>query len=135
MSKYPTIIPEFQVSNFKQSLNFYTQLAKFKILYQRLEDNFAMLEINGGQLMIEQAIPPNRSWHASSIQKPYGEGMHLQIQVDNVEYHYQNFIKVNYPIFYSVEEKWYRVNASQIGHKQFLVQDPDGYLLRFFQVL
>jgi hypothetical protein len=34
-----------------------------------------------------------------------------------------------------VEEKWYRVNDQETGNKQFLVQDPDGYLLRFFEDL
>ena len=34
-----------------------------------------------------------------------------------------------------MEEKWYRKNDKEVGHKQFLVQDPDGYLLRFFQDL
>lgn len=34
-----------------------------------------------------------------------------------------------------MEEKWYRATDKELGNKQFLVQDPDGYLLRFFQDL
>jgi hypothetical protein len=34
-----------------------------------------------------------------------------------------------------MEEKWYRANDTQLGNRQFIVQDPDGYLLRFFQDL
>ena len=34
-----------------------------------------------------------------------------------------------------MEEKWYRKNDTEVGNKQFLVQDPDGYILRFFQNL
>jgi hypothetical protein len=30
-----------------------------------------------------------------------------------------------------IEENWYKVNNKKIGNKEFLVQDPDGYLLRF----
>ena len=33
------------------------------------------------------------------------------------------------------EEKWYRKDSIEVGNKQFLVQDPDGYLLRFTQDL
>ena len=34
-----------------------------------------------------------------------------------------------------MEERWYRVGAEARGNRQFWVQDPDGYLLRFFQDL
>jgi predicted lactoylglutathione lyase len=30
-----------------------------------------------------------------------------------------------------IEENWYEVNGKKYGNKEFLVQDPDGYLLRF----
>jgi hypothetical protein len=33
------------------------------------------------------------------------------------------------------EEKWYRTGARETGVRQFLVQDPDGYLLRLQQRL
>lgn len=33
-------------------------------------------------------------------------------------------------IFFGPEERWYRVNSSEVGVRQFLVQDPDGYLVR-----
>jgi hypothetical protein len=29
------------------------------------------------------------------------------------------------------EQKWYRTGAVETGVHQFLVQDPDGYLIRF----
>ncbi len=28
------------------------------------------------------------------------------------------------------EEKWYRADKIEVGQRQFLVMDPDGYLLR-----
>jgi hypothetical protein len=34
-----------------------------------------------------------------------------------------------------MEEKWYRMNDSKVGNRQFIVLDPDGYLLRFVQDL
>lgn len=33
------------------------------------------------------------------------------------------------------EERWYERDADAIGVRQFAVQDPDGYLLRFSQTL
>jgi hypothetical protein len=34
-----------------------------------------------------------------------------------------------------IEEKWYRKDNHGVGSRQFLVQDPDGYLLRFSENL
>ncbi len=34
-----------------------------------------------------------------------------------------------------MEERWYRVNDHETGNRQFVVADPDGYLLRFFEDL
>lgn len=34
-----------------------------------------------------------------------------------------------------MEEVWYRAGTSETGVRQFLVQDPDGYLVRFSQGL
>ena len=41
----------------------------------------------------------------------------------------------DYPIFFEMEEKWYRSGSNDVCNRQFLVQNPDGYLLRFFQDL
>lgn len=38
-------------------------------------------------------------------------------------------------LYQGSEENWYRKDTIEVGHKEFLVQDPDGYLLRFVQVL
>lgn len=34
-------------------------------------------------------------------------------------------------LFMQPETKWYGVGTEQAGVDQFLVQDPDGYLVRF----
>jgi hypothetical protein len=34
-------------------------------------------------------------------------------------------------LFMALEEKWYRTGDVETGVHQFLVQDPDGYLVRF----
>jgi catechol 2,3-dioxygenase-like lactoylglutathione lyase family enzyme len=133
MTQKSTIIPEIKVIDFKKSLDFYTRLAGFHILYERLENDFAMLEINGGQLMIEGLSEKSRSWLSGQLEKPFGRGMHLQIEVQNVQILFQTFEKAHYPIFLEMEEKWYRIGDKETCNKQFLVQDPDGYLLRFFE--
>lgn len=131
----PTLTPELKVLDFQKSLDFYTKLAGFKILYDRPEDGFAMLEINGANLMIEELSDKSRTWKVGKLERPFGRGMHFQIEIPDVQSLYENFKKANYPIFFEMEEKWYRKNDTELGNKQFLVQDPDGYLLRFCQDL
>ena len=43
-------------------------------------------------------------------------------------------LKVNTDTF-EIEENWYRQDDKLLGNKEFLVQDPDGYLIRFSQDL
>ena len=38
-------------------------------------------------------------------------------------------------IFLPIETKWYRANNLEIGLRQFIVLDPDGYMLRFAESL
>jgi catechol 2,3-dioxygenase-like lactoylglutathione lyase family enzyme len=135
MTDKTILTPELKVTDFKASLDFYTRLVGFKVLYDRPEEDFAMLGINGARIMIEGLTEKSRTWKVGALEKPFGRGMHFQIEVPNVQSLYQNLKNANWPIFFEMEEKWYRANDKELGNKQFLVQDPDGYLLRFFQDL
>jgi catechol 2,3-dioxygenase-like lactoylglutathione lyase family enzyme len=135
MLQKSTITPELKVENLKKSLEFYTQLAGFEILYDRPENKFAMLNINGSRLMLEELTDDSRMHRVGKLEKPFGRGMHFQVEVKNVQDLYDNFKKFEYPIFLEMEEKWYRVKNKETGHKQFRVQDPDGYQLRFCENL
>ena len=44
---------------------------------------------------------------------------------------YDSLKSANYKIAFEIEENWYRQDEKLLGNKEFLVQDPDGYLLRF----
>ncbi|WP_240522510.1 hypothetical protein [Bacillus cereus] len=43
--------------------------------------------------------------------------------------------KNEYPIKFNIQENWYRADTKLKGQKEFLIMDPDGYLLRFVQKL
>ncbi len=129
------LIPELKVKDFKKSLDFYIKLAGFKISYDRLEEEFAMLDKDGASIMIEAIDSVSRRWSVGTLEYPFGRGIHFQIEVSDVVSLCENFKNNNYPIFFEMEEKWYRKDKTEVGNKQFLVQDPDGYLLRFFQDL
>ena len=39
--------------------------------------------------------------------------------------------RIDTALFMQPETKWYDVGVAEAGVQQFLVQDPDGYLIRF----
>jgi len=62
---------------------------------------------------------------------PYGRGVNFQVRVRTIEPILAALAAANWPLFLAPEEKWYRTRAIETGVRQFLVQDPDGYLIRF----
>ena len=59
----------------------------------------------------------------------------FQVAVDDVVPILAGLNAAGWPFFLKLEEVWYRAGTSETGVRQFLVQDPDGYLVRFSQSL
>ena len=129
--KFARLVPELIVSDIGSSVEFYTRLLGFDVMFDRPEERFAYLDRQGAQLMLEQ--PTNRSFLLGDLQFPYGRGMNLQIDVDDLDVLYDSVVKAGGRVALPLEEKWYRVGDDSFGQRQFVVADPDGYLLRFCQ--
>ena len=125
-------LPEFSVTNLEKSLKFYTT-AGFKIEYDRPENRFAFLSLGKIQIMLQE-LRENEKWELAPLNYPFGNGINFQLDVKNVDKIY-NALKANYPISFEMEENWYRQDNKLLGSKEFLIQDPDGYLLRFSEDL
>ena len=82
-----------------------------------------------------QEIQKNDKWELAPLYYPFGNGINFQLDVSDVMTIYNNFKENNYKITFDLEENWYRQDNKLLGNKEFLIQDPDGYLLRFFQDL
>jgi len=130
----PGLVPELCCSDFERSLFFYTQELGFQIAYQRPEDKFAYLEREGSRIMLEQ-LDIGRKWITGELMHPFGRGINFQMQVSDAEKLYTSLQKAGYNFFLALEDKWYRKNSTYVGNRQFIIQDPDGYLLRFAQDL
>lgn len=123
------IIPELSVTNLENSLKFY-KTAGFKLEYDRPENKFAFISLGEIQFMLQQ-ISDNDKWNISPLSYPFGNGINFQLEVYNLDEIYNNFKNANYKITFDIEENWYRQDDKLLGNKEFLIQDPDGYLLRF----
>lgn len=131
----PALIPELKVTDFTASRRFYTAVAGFSVAYERPEESFAMLAQGDAWLMIEALDGAGRTMPVGALEHPLGRGLHLQIQVADIDALRAGFSAAQWPVFAEMEERWYRIGAEARGNRQFWVQDPDGYLLRFFQDL
>ena len=133
--KSNSLVPELSISDFKKSIEFYTEILGFKIEYQRTEEGFAYLSLGEAQIMIDQ-IGKTRTWKTGEFKHPLGRGINFQIKVvENIDLLLERLSRNNIELFLEPEEKWYRKEDYHVGNKQFLVQDSDGYLLRFFEDL
>ena len=127
------IIPELSVTNLEESLKFYTA-AGFKLEYDRPENKFAFISLGEIQFMLQE-ISDNDKWEVAPLTYPFGNGINFQLEVNNLDEIYNNFKNNNYKISFDIEENWYRQDDKLLGNREFLVQDPDGYLLRFSEDL
>lgn len=127
------LTPELYCSNIKNSLSFYIETLGFNIQYQRKEDKFVMLERQGARIMLEEIDGTKRTWITDTLEPPYGRGINLEIKTEKIDELYDSIQKAKAYVFLPIEEKQYRVNDIVLVNRQFIVLDPDGYMLRFSQ--
>ncbi len=131
---FNSLLPEFYVSSFKKSLHFYTGILGFKIEYTRVNPDFAFLSFEKSQIMIQQLDPNEKEeYRVGEMEYPFGRGINFQIDTMDVEKIAKSLKNNNYPLRRDVKDSWYKENDVLHGCRQILVQDPDGYLLRFSQ--
>ena len=127
------LVPELYVSDFAQSLAFYTTILGFRIAYARYDENFAYLERGAAALMIEEPI--GRTWLTAPLEQPYGRGINLQIAVDCIDVLFGEAQAAGLTFLQSIETRDYQRAVDFVTLRQFVVADPDGYLLRFSEVV
>jgi catechol 2,3-dioxygenase-like lactoylglutathione lyase family enzyme len=132
MSPTPPLIPELDVSDLDRSLAVYRDVLGFHVHVRRPEERFAYLVRENAHLTLEEATGPGRRFHTAPLEYPFGRGVNLQIEVADVDALYGAVRRAGLDIRIPLEERWYRHDDSELGNRQFVVADPDGYLLRFF---
>jgi catechol 2,3-dioxygenase-like lactoylglutathione lyase family enzyme len=126
------LIPELEVEDLDRSIAFYTGVIGFTVLYARPEERFVFLELEGANLMLEEAAGPGRRFPTAPLEHPFGRGVNFQIQVTDVDALHASVLAAQAHVVNPMEERWYPRDDHEIGQRQFVVADPDGYVLRFF---
>lgn len=125
------LVPELYCRDLTKSLIAYTGVFGFIKQYGR--EGFAYLKLGEAALMLEQLTVD--SWLAAPAEPPLGRGINLQIEVENLAKLVSRAKAAQTPVFRPLEEVWYKTGSGLSGQRQIVLQDPDGYLLRFCQTL
>jgi len=130
MTSAPALVPELLVTDLAASLDFWVRLCGFEVAYERPEEGFASIALGSAHLMLDQ-IGLGRDWVSAPLERPLGRGVNFEIAVPAIEPIVERLARAGWPLFLEPEEKVYRTGDTEVRVAQFLVQDPDGYLVRF----
>ncbi|KQT33802.1 glyoxalase [Sphingomonas sp. Leaf412] len=129
----PSLVPELDVADIALSKTIYRTVFGFDLLIERVEEAFAYLAIGGAHVMMQQVDGPGRRFRTAPMEVPFGRGVNFQIAVRDVDFVHERVLRSGLSIEIGLEERWYRQGDLEQGNRQFVVADPDGYLLRFYQ--
>ncbi|WP_086112485.1 bleomycin resistance protein [Xenorhabdus beddingii] len=128
------MVPELTVTNFPASLDFYQRILGFEILIRRENPDFVYLGLGEAQLMLEAYH--DSGWNTGELNKPLGRGINFQIELDDIEPILTSLQINGIALYRPLEDNYYCIgDNTQVCQREFLVQDPDGYLLRFSQYI
>lgn len=122
------MILELSVFDILQTKKFYKELG-FKIEYERQKEKFIFMSFQDSQFMFEQIH--DDGWNTGELSYPLGRGINFSIAVEDVEELYKLVKTLNFEIYKELTRNKYQVNGTEETQIEFLIQDPNGYLLRF----
>ena len=88
--KFNSLIPELTVEDIERTKKFYIDILQFKVEYERPENKFIFLSLEGNQMMFEQE---NGHWVVGELEHPYGRGINFEMTVSDVEQIYNRVIE------------------------------------------
>ena len=122
---------EMMVADFARSLAFWTGPMGFAVAFERPAQKFACLaRPEGAQIMI---YARDGDWETGVMEQPFGRGAVIQIHVADVRALHRSFEALAWPFYVPLREKWRDWGDRLGGQREFLVQDPDGYLVMVAQ--
>lgn len=130
--KFNKLIPELSVSDIKRSKSFYTEVLGFRMEYERVEDRFVFVSLDGAQIMLEER---NGHWETGELEYPFGRGINFQIEIKDIDSFVSRIKQKGIVPFKDVFGSSYKCGDICYEEKEILIQDPDGYLLRFSETV
>ncbi|WP_206682613.1 VOC family protein [Paragemmobacter straminiformis] len=122
---------EMMVTDYPVSLAFWTELLGFGLAFERPAQKLACLvHPDGAQVMVYQR---DGDWETGAMERPFGRGLVVQVYVADVDAVAARVRAAGLPFYVAPREKWRDWGDRLGGQREFLVQDPDGYLVMVVQ--
>lgn len=129
LAERASVVPELLVTDLERSVTAYTDEFGFEVEIAR--PGVAILRNSaGGQLILEQY--DSEATTPTELQTPFGRGVTLWIRVEHPGRLYQSLRGDKYPIVVPMQVAEYTdADGETQSRSEFVIADPDGYLLRF----
>lgn len=129
------LVPELWCSDFQRSMTFYTDIIGFEVAQQRGNDPHAYLTLGHAQIMIAHWSFDGswEPWLPHQMEQPFGRGVNFQFMVEDVRRLFDRVTSKGVEPFLELYEAEIWRTDCMDTRRQFMMLDPDGYLLRFAQ--
>ncbi|MEX1036441.1 MAG: VOC family protein [Sneathiella sp.] len=131
------LVPELWCSDFKKSLDFYVGKLGFEVVQQRGSDPHAYLSLQGAQIMLAHWRLDGswEPWHPAPMERPYGRGINFQFMIKGVQKLHARVVSAGVEPFLALHEAEIWKTDRMDTRIQFMVLDPDGYVIRFAETI
>ena len=128
---WASLMAEMMVQDYPRSLAFWTDPMGFTPAFTRPAQKLACLtHPDGAQIMIYER---DGDWETGPMEAPFGRGAVIQIYVSDAATMAKAMTTANIPFYVPLRDKWRDWGDRLGGQREFLVQDPDGYLIMIAQ--
>ncbi|MGI9410931.1 MAG: VOC family protein, partial [Hyphomicrobiaceae bacterium] len=130
------VVPEIWCSDFEVSLAFYTEILGLAIAQQRNRDPHACLSLGGSQIMLAYWTSDGiwEPCYPAPMERPCGREINFHFLVADVTSLHDRVMGNGVAPFMALQTStiWRTDRMDERG--QFMLLDPDSYLLRFVQI-
>ncbi len=126
---WPGLVPELLVTNLAASLGFYVEAVGFDLVDRRTDPEFALVRLGTSLIMLEEIEPGG--WITGELEAPFGRGVNFEIEHPDPRGLSGALEARGHALFRPLRRTEYVSRGATIAQWEFLVCDPDGYLLRF----
>lgn len=124
---WAALVAEFMVSDHDRTLAFWTGPMGFSLAFSRPAQRLSCVtRPEGAQVMFYER---DGDWETGPMQPPFGRGAIIQIFVADAAGIHAATLAAGLVPFVPLREKWRDWGDRLGGQREFLVQDPDGYLI------
>lgn len=128
---WAALMAEMMVNDYPRSLAFWTNVLGFTPAFTRTAQKLACLvHPDGAQVMIYER---DGDWETGPLEPPFGRGAVIQVYVTDATAAAARITAATHPFYVPLRDKWRDWGDRMGGQREFLVQDPDGYLVMVAQ--